>query len=164
MLDAGLEKGADRRSWVRVSDILAAAGEIDETVEKALAGIVGAAAAFLFSEFVKNKTGPDARGFLADFEAAREELESMPPHELTSLNEGFFRIIEVEEDPERLKRHITNLEAYVKWLSEGKRNEVLAHWTSLYESSLYPKTKIAILSNSRFILQNIISFIEGIKL
>jgi hypothetical protein len=56
------------------------------------------------------------------------------------------------------------MESYVKWLSEEKRNEVLAHWTSLYESSLYPKTKIAILSNSRFILQNIISFIEGIKL
>ncbi|MDR1248030.1 MAG: ATPase, partial [Treponema sp.] len=136
----------------------------DETVEKALAGIVGAATAFQFSEFVKNKAGPDARSFLADFEAAREELEAMPPHELTNLNESFFRIIEVEEDPAQLKRHIQNLEGYVRWLTEGKRNEVLAHWTTLYESSLYPKTKIAILSNSPFIFQNIIGFIEGIKL
>jgi MoxR-like ATPase len=164
MLDAGLEKGADRRSWARVSAILAAAGEIDGTVEKALAGIVGASAAFKFTEFVKNKAGRDSRLFLEDFEAAREELERMGPHELTSLNESFFRIIEIEEDPARIKRYIENLEGYIKWLAEEQRNEVLAHWTTLYESSLYPKSKVAILGNSRFIFQNILAFIEGIKL
>jgi hypothetical protein len=164
MIDAGLEKGADRRSWTRVSAVLAAAGELDETVEKALSGIVGISAAFKFAEFVKNGAGRDNRLFLEDFEAAREELERMGAHELTSLNESFFRIIEIEEDPARIKRHIANLEGYVKWLAEEKRNEVLAHWTTLYESPLYPKTKVAILGNSRFIFQNIISFIEGIKL
>jgi hypothetical protein len=164
MIDAGLEKGADRRSWVRVSAILAGAAEIDETVEKALSGIVGISAAFKFTEFIKNRAGRDSRIFLEDLEAAREELERMGPHELTSLNESFFRIIELEEDPARLKRYIANLEGYIKWLVEEKRNEVLAHWTTLYESSLYPKTKVAILGNSRFIFQNIISFIEGIKL
>jgi MoxR-like ATPase len=164
LIDAGLEKGADRRSWVRVSEILAAAPEIDETVEKALAGIVGASAAFKFTEFVKNKAGTDSRLFLEDFEAAREELERMGAHELTSLNERFFRIIEIEENQERVKGYIANLEGYVRWLGEEKRNEVLAHWTTLYESSLYPKTKVAILSNSPFIFQNILSFIEGIKL
>jgi hypothetical protein len=164
MIDAGLEKGADRRSWVRASGILAGAGELDETLEKALAGIVGISAAFKFTEFVKNRAGTDSRIFLEDFEALREELERMGPHELTSLNEGFFRIIETEEDPARLKRYIASLEGYVKWLGEEKRNEVLAHWTTLYESSLYPKTKVAILSNSQFIFQNILGFIEGIKL
>jgi hypothetical protein len=164
MIDAGLEKGADRRSWVRVSDILAAAGEIDGTVEKALSGIVGINAAFKLTEFIKNRTGRDSRIFLEDFEAAREELERMGAHELTSLNESFFRIIEVEEDPARIRRYIANLEGYVRWLAEEQRNEVLAHWTTLYESPLYPKTKVAILGNSRFIFQNIVSFIEGIKL
>jgi hypothetical protein len=164
MIDAGLEKGADRRSWVRVADLLAAAGELDETVEKALSGIVGISAAFKFSEFVKNRSGPDSRILLADFAAARDALESMGSHELTSLNESFFRIIEVEENDERVKLYIANLENYVRWLAEEKRNEVLAHWTTLYESSLYPKTKVAILVNSPFIFQNIVSFIEGIKL
>jgi hypothetical protein len=164
MIDAGLEKGADRRSWVRVADILAAAGEIDGTVEKALAGIVGISAAFKLTEFIKNKAGTDSRLFLEDFEAAREELERMGAHELTSLNESFFRIIEIEEDKERVRRYIANLEGYIRWLVEEKRNEVLAHWTTLYESSLYPKTKVAILGNSQFIFQNIVSFIDGIKL
>jgi MoxR-like ATPase len=164
MIDAGLEKGADRRSWARVSGVLAAAAEIDETVEKALAGIVGASAAFKFTEFLNDQAGTDSRIFLEDFEAAREELERMGPHELTSLNERLFRIIEVEGDPARVKRYIANLEGYVKWLVKEQRNEVLAHWTTLYESSLYPKTKVAILGNSPFIFQNIVSFIEGIKL
>ena len=164
MIDAGLEKGADRRSWARVSAILAAAAEIDGAVEKALSGIVGISAAFKFTEFVKDKAGTDSRLFLEDFETAREELERMGPHELTSLNESFFRIIEVEGDEARLKRYIAGLEGYVKWLAEEKRNEVLAHWTTLYESSLYPKTKVAILSGSQFIFQHILGFIEGIKL
>jgi hypothetical protein len=164
MIDAGLEKGADRRSWVRASDILAKVSGLDETVEKALAGIVGISAAFKFTEFLKNKTGTDSRAFLEDFEAAREELESMGSHELAGLNESFFRIMEIEEDPERLRRYTANLERYVKWLVEGKRNEVLAHWTTLYESPLYPRTKVAILSNSQFIFQNILGFIEGIEL
>jgi hypothetical protein len=164
MIDAGLEKGADRRSWVRVSDILAVAGEIDGTVEKALSGIVGISAAFKFTEFVKNRAGTDSRLFLEDFEAAREELERMGAHELTSLNESFFRIMEIEENEDRLKGYIANLEGYIRWLAEEKRNEVLAHWTTLYESSLYPKAKVAILSNSQFIFQNIVSFIDGIKL
>jgi hypothetical protein len=164
MIDSGLEKGADRRSWVRVAELLAAAGELDETVEKALSGIVGVSAAFQVTEFVKNKAGPDSRVYLEDFEAAREELERMGPHELTSLNEKFFRIIEVEEDPAQIKRYVANLEGYIKWLGEEKHNEVLAHWTTLYESSLYPKTKVAILGNSPFIFQNILSFVEGIKL
>jgi hypothetical protein len=88
----------------------------------------------------------------------------MDAHELSALNESFFRIIEIEGDDEQVKQYITSLEAYIKWLSDEKRNEVLAHWTTLYESPLYPKTKVAILSNSPFIFQNIISFIDGIKL
>jgi hypothetical protein len=168
MIDAGLEKGADRRSWTRLSEILAAA-EIDETgdvtsLEKIMAGIVGISAAFKFSEFVKDNTAIDPRGILSGFEAAKEDLERMDIHELSTLNESFFRIIEIEDDGERVKRYIENLEGYIKWLADEKRNEVLAHWTTLYESSLYPKTKVAILSHSPFIFQNIISFIDGIKL
>ncbi|GHV73854.1 ATPase AAA [Spirochaetia bacterium] len=164
MLDAGLEKGADRRSWTRLSEILAAAGEIDETVEKIMSGIVGISAAFKFSEFVKDNTAIDPRGILSGFDAAKEEVERMDAHELSALNESFFRIIEIEGNDEQVKQYITNLEAYIKWLSDEKRNEVLAHWTTLYESPLYPKTKVAILSNSPFIFQNIIGFIDGIKL
>jgi hypothetical protein len=164
MIDAGLEKGADRRSWARVSEILAGAGDLDGTVEKALAGIVGINAAFKFTEFVRNGAETDSRVFLEDFEAAREGLERMGAHELAGLNERFFRIIETEEDPARLGRYIAGLEGYVKWLGEEKRNEVLAHWTTLYESPLYPKAKVAILGSSPFIFQNILGFIEGIKL
>jgi hypothetical protein len=164
MLDAGLEKGADRRSWVRVSEIISGAGEIDETLERIISGIVGISAAFKFSEFVKNNTGLDPRTVLSGFEGKKEELERMDVHELTTLNESFFRIIEIEETGERVKQYIENLEQYIRWLTGEKRNEVLAHWTTLYESSLYPKTKVAILSNSPYIFQNIVSFIDRIKL
>jgi hypothetical protein len=49
-------------------------------------------------------------------------------------------------------------------MRENKHNEAIAHWTTLYDSAAYPKTKIAILTMSPYIYKNIVEFIKEIKL
>jgi hypothetical protein len=162
--DAGMDKTADRRSWQRVSELIAGIEAVDKTVEKAIAGIVGISTALKFTTFLKSKSGMDAKKILSDFAKHKKSLESLPIHELTLLNESMFRTIETEDQPDVTKRYIENLELYVKWLRNDKRNEVLAHWTTLYDSTAYPNTKVAILTLSPYIFQNIVSFINDIKL
>jgi hypothetical protein len=163
-LDAGLEKSADRRSWCRVSEIISGIEKIDKTTEKALSGIVGISATVKFSQFVKSNSHINAKTILSNFTTNEKYLESLGIHELTYLNEGMFRTIETEEKEKKVRQYIENLELYIKWLCENKRNEVLAHWTTLYDSAAYPKAKIAILSKSSFIYQHIVDFIKDIAL
>ncbi|AEF83686.1 ATPase, AAA family [Treponema primitia ZAS-2] len=163
-IDAGLEKSPDRRSWRRVSEIISGIKEINKIIEKAIAGIVGISAALKFSQFVKNNSRINAKTILSGFTASKKYLNTLDIHELTSLNEGMFRTIETEGDQKTIKKYIENLELYTKWMYENKRNEALAHWTTLYDSVTYPKTKIAILSGSPFIYQHIVDFIKNIKL
>jgi hypothetical protein len=72
-------------------------------------------------------------------------------------------VIELELDQKKVKGYVTNLEQYIKWLIENERNEVVAHWATLYQSSAYPQAKVAILSNSPYIFQSIVGFIKDIK-
>ena len=101
---------------------------------------------------------------LSDFAKHKSKLEKLPIHDLTVFNEGMFRIVETEDQPETVKKYVQNIELYIKWLHEHSKNELLAHWTTLYNSSTYPLTKVAILSQSPYIFSNIVQFIKDIKL
>jgi len=168
--DGSLTRNADRRSWVRVSDFIAGVpedGKIDRTVEKGIAGIAGPEAALKFVRFTQENSRLGAKAVLADFEAHKDELAALPPHELSALNEGIFRTLETageSEGEETVKVYAENLAKHIQWLRELRRNEAVAHWTTLFESSAYPAAKVAILKYSPYIYQNIISFIEEIKL
>jgi hypothetical protein len=163
-LDAGLDKTADRRSWERVSHIIKTEDEIDGTLEKLIAGITGIKAALRFSNFLKENSGVSPAMVLNGFEECKKELEELNVHELSSLNEGFFRVIELEEKPDTVKIYAANLEKYIRWLNDTNRGEALAHWTTLYEGSVYPKTKVAVLSYSPYIFQTVIDYVKNIKL
>jgi hypothetical protein len=80
------------------------------------------------------------------------------------LNEGIFRTIETENAEKTIQKYIKNLEAYIKWLQSTSKNEVLAHWTTIYESSAYPKCKVTILQKSPFIYQEMLNFIKELRL
>jgi hypothetical protein len=161
--DAGLNKTADRRSWERVSELIANMDSIDKTGEKIIAGAVGVPVSLKFTHFLKEHGGINPQMVLLDFEKYRKELERLSLHELTPLNEGCFRLIELESDPDIVKHSVENLERYIKWLEEAKRNEALAHWTTLFDSTAYPKAKVAIMTYSPYIFQSMVSFIRAIK-
>jgi hypothetical protein len=163
-LDTGMEKTADRRSWQRVSELMANTEKLDKTIEKAIAGIVGIGAAVKFMNFLKTNFGFDVKKLLSNFESYKGTIATLPIHELTIINDGMFRIVETEDNPKTVKKYIDNMELYVKWLHGTKRSEVLAHWTTLYDSVTYPKAKVAVLTHSPYIFKNIVSFINDIKL
>ena len=161
---AGLEKFADRRSWQRVSELIAKIEDWSKTTEKTIAGVIGIATALKFINFVKTNHGLDVKQMLLDFEKHKSKLEKLSIHELTIFNDGMFRIVETEEKPETVKKYVQNIELYIKWLRQNSKNELLAHWTTLYDSSTYPQTKVAILTHSPYIFTNIVDFIKDIKL
>jgi hypothetical protein len=162
--DAGLEKTADRRSWQRVSELIAAEETIDKTLEKAVAGIVGIAVALKFGNFLKSNYGLNVKEILSDFNKHKAKLAKTPLHELALFNDGIFRLIETEDNQTKVKQYVENTELYIKWLREKKHTESLANFTTLYESETYPKTKVAVLTFSPYIFQNMIEFIKEIKL
>ncbi|MDR2679718.1 MAG: AAA family ATPase [Tannerella sp.] len=162
--DTGMEKTADRRSWHRVSELLAPVEKVNKTIEKMIAGVVGVSAALKFANYLTTHYSIDAKKILTDFEKHRQTVETMPAHELAVLNDGMFRIVETEDKQDKVRKYVKNIEAYIKWLRENKRNEAIAHWTTLFDSETYPKTKIAVLTYSPYIFQNIMDFIKHINL
>ncbi|MDR3356708.1 MAG: AAA family ATPase [Spirochaetaceae bacterium] len=163
-IDAGLDKTADRRSWERVSEIIKTEDAIDRTLEKLIAGIVGVKAAFRFTNFLKENSGVSSAMILNSFEECKSDLEELSVHELSGLNEGFFRVVELEENPDTVKNYTANLEKYIRWLNDTGRGEALAHWITVYEGNVYPKTKVAVLSYSPYIFQIVIDYVKNIKL
>jgi len=162
--DAGIEKSADRRSWHRVSELISGVEELNKTIEKIVAGVVGITVALKFINFVKTNHGLDVKLILSDFEKHKNRLKNAPIHELTLFNESMFRMVETEEKPKKVQLYVQNMERYIKWLSEGGKNEVLAHWTTIFDSSAYPQCKIAILTHSPYIFKNIVGFIKNIQM
>jgi hypothetical protein len=162
--DAGLDRTADRRSWERVSEIIKTEDTIDKTLEKLIAGIVGVKAALRFSNFLNENSGVSPAMILRNFDECKNDLEELSVHELSDLNEGLFRVIELEEKQDTVKDYTVNLEKYIRWLNDTSRSEALAHWTTVYEGSIYPKTKVAVLSYSPYIFQAVIDYVKNIKL
>jgi hypothetical protein len=161
--DGSLEKSPDRRAWERVSQLIAGVDNIDRIAEKAIAGIVGNAAALKFSHFTREAKGVNPLLVLEDFIRAEKALEKLPLHELSALNDGLFRTLELESEQDVLKKHIGNLELYLKWLQSTGRNEAFAHWTTLFDTTAYPKAKIAVMTWSPYIFQTMIEFIKTLK-
>ena len=160
----GLEKSNDRRSWHRVSDIISRIENFDKTAEKTIAGVIGISTALKFMNFIKTYHGLDVKQILSDFAKHRAKLEKLPVHELTVFNEGMFRMVETEDNPETVKKYVQNIELYIKWLQKDNKNELLAHWTTLYDSATYPQAKVAVLTHSSYIFNNIVEFINNIQL
>jgi hypothetical protein len=75
-----------------------------------------------------------------------------------------FRMVETEEKPETVQKFVQNMELYIKWLRKEDKNEVLAHWTTIFDSNAYPLTKVAILTHSPYIFSNIVEFIKNIQM
>jgi hypothetical protein len=162
--DNGLERTPDRRSWQRVSEWITGIKTFNRNVEKGISGLVGVNAALQFVTFCKSEHGIGAQEVLTQFTKYKKELEELETHELATINEGTFRFIELEERTDATQGYIKNLEMYIKWLYETKRNEALAHWTTLFETNSYPKTKVAVLTHSPYIFNNLVDFIKAIQL
>jgi hypothetical protein len=160
----GLTKSADRRAWERVSEIIGPIPKLDGTAEKTVAGVVGNSAAVSFMYHCRNRSGLSPIDVLTRFKSALPSLKTAETHELATLNESCFRLIEAEKDKADRKKYAINFAKYLSWLNSEQKREVLAHWTTLFDADTYPFAKISLMSEAPEIMEIIEQYIKDIQL
>lgn len=137
--DTGLDKTPDRRAWKRVSDILAAAGDVTPIVTKAISAVVGAKAASAFTSNISARKLLSGREVLQNFEKHIPTLMGYELHQLSTVNDGIYRHLEVETLSGQAKENARkNIDAYFTFLTKGKK-EAAAHFANLFVQGTYPK-------------------------
>ena len=160
--DTGLDKTPDRRAWKRASDILVGAGEITPLVSKALSGIVGPKAAAALAASVSTRKILSGREVLRNLDKHMKTLRGYELHQLSTVNDGIFRHLEVEvlvgEEKEKAKK---NVEAWFDFLSKEKK-EAAAHFATLYVQDTYPKAVSFMARECPILTMSMVLYVKNI--
>ena len=161
--DTGLDKTPDRRAWKRVSDVILGAESVTPVHQKAIAAIVGAKAAVAFSGSVAQRRLVSGRDILFRFDEVRECLERYSLHELSLVDEGVFRFLEVEKVAEGEKAAVRkNIEAYFDWLVKSHK-EAAAHFANLYVQQTYPNAVAFIARECQVLTMTLVLYVKSIR-
>ena len=137
--DTGLEKTPDRRAWKRVSDILKVAPDVNPVVTKTVSAIVGAKAASALIGSISARKILSGREVLQNFEKHLPTLREYELHQLSVVNDGIYRHLEVEALSGKEKENARkNIDDYFTFLTKGKK-EAAAHFANLFVQGTYPK-------------------------
>lgn len=162
-VDTGLEKTPDRRAWKKVSDIMENVAEPGEVHKKLVAGVVGAPAAARFFASITGKNVLTGIEILSDFEKHKKALQTYKLHQLSIVNEGIFRHLEVGEIAEEQKSvYAENLTAYFALLESSDNKEAIAHFASCFERGQYQMAILFILDNTPKIYDKLMTFISNL--
>ncbi len=162
--DSGLDKNPDRRAWKRVSDIMIKSDGIESTVlSKMISSIVGARAASAFlSSMARNKI-VSGRDVLFDYDKVKKTLEDYELHQLSVVNDGIYRFLEVEKISDKDKDKVkTNIDAYFDFLMK-KKKEAAAHFANIYVQQTYPNAIGYIARECQMLTMSLIVYVKGIK-
>ena len=161
--DTGLEKTPDRRAWKRVSDIIKGHEDLGGIFTKAISSIVGPKAASAFLSSVSARKILSGRDILYNFSECVTRLERYELHELSVVNDGIFRHLEVEKVDDTDKQTVSkNLEDYFDFLAKCKK-EAAAHFANLYVSRTYPNAVGYIARECRVLTMSLIIYVKGIQ-
>lgn len=161
--DTGLDKTPDRRGWKRVSDTLKQAGNIDIIVTKAISAIVGPKAASAFVENISSKKILSGREVLQNYEKHLPTLKSYELHQLSVVNDGIFRCLEVEKLSGQAKENAKkNIDAYFTFLSKEKK-EAAAHFANLYVQGTYPKAAAFMACECQVLTMSMVLYVKSIR-
>jgi hypothetical protein len=161
--DTGLDKTPDRRAWKRVSDIIKDTENLTAIHSKAISGIVGAKAASAFLSSVSSHKILTGKDILHRFDKHVKTLEGYQLHELSVVNDGVFRSLEVEKVADKDKAAASkNLEAYFDWLVKN-RKEAAAHFANLYVSKTYPNAVGFIARECKVLTMSLVLYVKSIK-
>ena len=162
-VDTGLDKTPDRRAWKRVSDILKTAGDINPIVTKAMSAIVGPKAASALVGSVSAKKILSGREVLQNFEKYLPTLKGYELHQLSVVNDGIFRHLEVENLSGQAKENAKkNIEAYFTFLSKEKK-EAAAHFANLYVQGTYPKAVSFMARECQVLTMTMVLYVKSIR-
>ena len=160
--DTGLDKTPDRRAWKRVSDILHSVQEVTPVVTKILSSVVGPKAAAALVSSISARKILSGREVLQNLEKHLPTLRSYELHQLSTVNDGIFRHLEVEvlggKEKEKARK---NVEAYFDFLSKEKK-EAAAHFASLYVQGTYPKAVSFLARECPILTMSMVVYVKGI--
>ena len=161
--DTGLDKTPDRRGWKRVSDILKTAGDISPIVTKAIAAIVGPKAASALAGSVSARKILSGREMLQNFEKHLPTLKGYELHQLSVVNDGIFRHLEVENLSGQARENAKkNIDAYFTFLSKEKK-EAAAHFANLYVQGTYPKAVSFMARECQVLTMAMVMYVKSIR-
>lgn len=161
--DTGLDKTPDRRGWKRVSDILKTAGDISPIVTKAIAAIVGPKAASALAGSVSARKILSGREVLQNFEKHLPTLKGYELHQLSVVNDGIFRHLEVENLSGQARENAKkNIDAYFTFLSKEKK-EAAAHFANLYVQGTYPKAVSFMARECQVLTMAMVMYVKSIR-
>ena len=163
--DTGLDKTPDRRAWKRVSDVIMGKDELKEIDTKIISSIVGPKAASAFIQNAATRKILSGREVLAGFDKAKvkDTLDGYGLHQLSVVNEGIYRHLEVEKVQEKdVKTYTDNLMSYFEYLTK-KRKEAAAHFANLYHQETYQEAMSFIARKCPMLVMMIVSYINRIK-
>ena len=161
--DTGLDKTPDRRAWKRVSDILQQASDMNPVVTKAISAIVGPKAASALVGSISSRKILSGREVLQNLEKHMATLKDYELHQLSVVNDGIFRHLEVEtlsgEAKEKAKK---NVDAYFDFLAKQKK-EAAAHFANLYVQGTYPKAVSFMARECQVLTLAMVMYVKGIR-
>ena len=161
--DTGLDKMPDRRAWKRVSDIVLGVETLTPLHQKAIAAMVGANAAVAFMGAASTRKMVSGKDVLFRLGRVRERLAEYSLHELSLVNEGIFRCLEVEKVPSEAKEEVKkNLEAYFDLLV-SQRKEAAAHFANLYVQQTYPSAVAFIARECQLLTMTLVCYVKSIR-
>lgn len=161
--DTGLDKTPDRRAWKRVSDIILGTDTLTTTHQKAIASIVGAKATVAFMGSVNSRKVISGKDVLYKFDEVKERLGPYTLHDLSMVNDGIFRHLEVEKVPAEKKPDVKkNLETYFDWLVK-EHKEAAAHFANLYVQQTYPNAVAFIARECQVLTMTLVLYVKSIR-
>jgi hypothetical protein len=163
--DTGLDKTPDRRAWKRVSDVILGKDELKEIDTKIISSIVGPKAASAFIQNAATRKILSGREILQGFDKAkvRDKLAEYGIHQLSVVNEGIYRHLEVEKVQEKdVKHYAENLMSYFEFLTK-KRKEAAAHFANIYVQQTYQEAISFIATKCPMLVMMLVTYVKGIK-
>jgi hypothetical protein len=163
--DTGLDKTPDRRAWKRVSDVIADKAELKEIDSKIISSIVGPKAASAFIQNAATRRILTGREILAGFDKTKvkDKLAEYGIHQLSVVNEGIYRHLEVEKVRDKdVKVYANNLMSYFEYLTKN-RKEAAAHFANIYVQQTYQDAISFIATKCPMLVMMLVTYVKGIK-
>ena len=161
--NTGLDKTPDRRAWKKVSDIIKNAENLTGIYAKAISSIVGPKAASAFISSVAARKIVSGKEVLLNFAKVATKLKGYQLHELSTVNDGIFRHLEVEivkpSDKEKAKKNVND---YFDFLTKEKK-EAAAHFANLYVSATYPNAVKFLARECPLLTMGMVAYVQSIR-
>ena len=161
--DTGLDKTPDRRAWKRVSDVIKNAPDMNSVVTKVISSIVGPKAASALVSSISARKILSGREVLQNLEKHMPTLKGYELHQLSVVNDGIFRHLEVEALTGQAKENAKkNIDAYFTFLSKEKK-EAAAHFANLYVQGTYPKAVSFMARECQVLTMTMVLYVKSIR-